>query len=112
MRRIKAIAKELGYLRTEASLAQPEISWIFPALVKDSLTHAMERSALKQKPEAITVGADHSFPMRKDMKIPENKFLLVRAQFHKHSKGALIGLRRFQRQRRQKKKYGQKQMRK
>lgn len=58
-------------------LANPKIKGVFPALVKDSMTRAMEKQALKEKPEAIVSGGGHAILMKHDFRIHRNKVLLL-----------------------------------
>ncbi len=49
----------------------------YRTLVEDTTTRFMEKAALKEKPEAMVVGAFHAALMRKDILIPKNRFMMI-----------------------------------
>ena len=49
----------------------------YRTLVEDTQTRFMEKYAVKQKPDAIVCGAFHAALMRKDLSIPEKKFMMI-----------------------------------
>lgn len=76
----KIVAKQKKFkskIDLAIELANPKTKGVFSALVKDSMTRAMEKQMLKEKPEAIISGGFHALLMKKDLKIPSKKFLLL-----------------------------------
>ncbi len=104
-KRIRAEQKRLESARKQHAnialeLINPEIRTRYAAMVKHTLTRFLEKGALKEKPDAIVVGAGHADLMRKDMRIPKKKCFFVGFPENKDKRklrlDQIAGVRRFQ----------------